>query len=36
MTKAALYYHFKSKEDIVHSLTDDYYGELDALLDWGK
>ena len=36
MTKAALYYHFKSKEDIVHSFTDDYFAELDALLDWAK
>jgi AcrR family transcriptional regulator len=36
VTKAALYYHFKSKEDIVHSFTDDYFAELDALLDWGK
>ena len=34
VTKAALYYHFKSKEDIVHSFTDDYFAELDALLDW--
>jgi AcrR family transcriptional regulator len=36
VTKAALYYHFKSKEDIVYSLTDDYFAELDALLDWAK
>ena len=36
VTKAALYYHFKSKEDIVHSLTDDYFAEIDALLDWAK
>jgi AcrR family transcriptional regulator len=36
VTKAALYYHFKSKEDIVHGLTDDYFAELDALLDWAK
>src|ERR1700722_19266811 len=34
VTKAALYYHFKSKEDIVHSFTDDYFGEFDGLLDW--
>jgi len=25
VTKAALYYHFKSKEDIVHSFTEDYF-----------
>ena len=36
VTKAALYYHFKSKEDIVHSLTDDYFAEIDDLLDWAK
>ena len=36
VTKAALYYHFKSKEDIVHSFTDDYFAELDALLRWAK
>jgi AcrR family transcriptional regulator len=36
VTKAALYYHFKSKEDIVHSFTDDYFAELDRLLDWAK
>src|SRR5947207_12886220 len=36
VTKAALYYHFKSKEDIVRSFTDDYFAELDALLDWAK
>lgn len=34
VTKAALYYHFRSKEDIVHSFTDDYFAELDALVDW--
>ena len=36
VTKAALYYHFKSKEDIVHSLTDDYFAEIDDLMDWAK
>ena len=36
VTKAALYYHFKSKEDIVHSFTDDYFAELDRLVDWAK
>jgi len=36
VTKAALYYHFKSKEDIVHSFTDDYFAEIDALLNWAK
>jgi AcrR family transcriptional regulator len=36
VTKAALYYHFKSKEDIVHSFTDDYFAEIDGLLEWAK
>ena len=36
VTKAALYYHFKSKEDIVHSFTEDYFAEVDDLLDWAK
>jgi AcrR family transcriptional regulator len=36
VTKAALYYHFKSKEDIVVSLVEDYYGRLDALLAWAR
>jgi AcrR family transcriptional regulator len=36
VTKAALYYHFKSKEDIVHSFTDDYFAEIDDLVDWAK
>ena len=36
VTKAALYYHFRSKEDIVHSFTDDYFEEIDQLLDWAK
>jgi AcrR family transcriptional regulator len=36
VTKAALYYHFKSKEDIVHSFTDDYFAEIDALVDWAR
>jgi AcrR family transcriptional regulator len=36
VTKAALYYHFKSKEDIVRSLVEDYYGQIDALIAWGR
>jgi AcrR family transcriptional regulator len=36
VTKAALYYHFKSKEDIVRSFTEDYFAQLDALIAWGK
>jgi len=36
VTKAALYYHFKSKEDIVRSFTEDYFCQLDALIAWGR
>jgi AcrR family transcriptional regulator len=36
VTKAALYYHFKSKEDIVRSLVEDYFGQIDALTAWAK
>src|SRR6201986_881195 len=36
VTKAALYYHFKPKEDIVRSFTEDYFSRLDALIAWGR
>ena len=36
VTKAALYYHFKSKEDIVTSLVEDYFAAIDELVAWGK
>ena len=36
VTKAALYYHFKSKEDIVRSLVEDYFGQLADLIAWAK
>jgi AcrR family transcriptional regulator len=36
VTKAALYYHFKSKEDIVRSFTEDYFARLDAVIAWGR
>jgi AcrR family transcriptional regulator len=36
VTKAALYYHFKSKEDIVTSLVEDYAQQMDALIAWGR
>jgi AcrR family transcriptional regulator len=35
VTKAALYYHFKTKEEIVTSLIDDRISTLDALFTWG-
>jgi AcrR family transcriptional regulator len=36
VTKAALYYHFKSKEDIVTSLVEDYFSAMDELVAWGR
>ena len=36
VTKAALYYHFKSKEDIVQSLVSDYFGQVDSLVAWAR
>src|SRR5579859_6140173 len=36
VTKAALYYHFKSKEDIVASLVEDYFGQIDDLVAWAR
>ena len=35
VTKAALYYHFRSKEDIVHSFVEDYRAELEKVISWG-
>src|SRR5216110_1198663 len=29
VTKAALYYHFKSKEDIVRSFSEDHFSRMD-------
>jgi AcrR family transcriptional regulator len=34
VTKAALYYHFKTKEDIVTSLVEGQVANLNDLLDW--
>jgi AcrR family transcriptional regulator len=34
VTKAALYYHFKSKEDIILSLVEDYQAQMDGLIAW--
>ncbi|GAA3740624.1 TetR/AcrR family transcriptional regulator [Streptomyces tremellae] len=36
VTKAALYYHFKTKEDILVSLFADRAEPLDALIAWGE
>ncbi|WEB41143.1 MULTISPECIES: TetR/AcrR family transcriptional regulator [Streptomyces] len=36
VTKAALYYHFKTKEDIVVSLFEDLCRPIDELIDWAQ
>src|SRR5690242_17898412 len=36
VTKAALYYHFKTKEDILISLSEDLARPLDELIAWGE
>lgn len=36
VTKAALYYHFKSKEDIVASLVADSAERLEELVEWAR
>jgi AcrR family transcriptional regulator len=34
VTKAALYYHFKSKEEIVESMTADHVARIEELIEW--
>ncbi|MDI3406821.1 helix-turn-helix domain-containing protein [Streptomyces sp. B-S-A6] len=34
VTKAALYYHFKTKEDILDSLFEDLTRPIDELIEW--
>ncbi|MFJ3667516.1 TetR/AcrR family transcriptional regulator [Streptomyces sp. NPDC090106] len=36
VTKAALYYHFKTKEEILVSIFDDLTQPILDLIDWGK
>ncbi|MFE3518310.1 TetR/AcrR family transcriptional regulator [Streptomyces sp. NPDC059166] len=36
VTKAALYYHFKTKEDILISIFDDLNRPVEELLAWGR
>ncbi|MEV6109749.1 helix-turn-helix domain-containing protein [Streptomyces sp. NPDC051940] len=36
VTKAALYYHFKTKEDILMALFQSLGAPLDELVEWGK
>ena len=35
-TKAALYYHFKTKDEIIQSLVDDQAARVDELIKWGE
>ncbi|MER5970639.1 helix-turn-helix domain-containing protein [Streptomyces sp. NPDC002055] len=36
VTKAALYYHFKTKEDIVLGIFEDLSRPLDELIEWAR
>jgi AcrR family transcriptional regulator len=36
ITKAAVYYHFQSKDEILASLIEDFLGQLDDLVRWGR
>ncbi|MFC8127764.1 TetR/AcrR family transcriptional regulator [Streptomyces sp. NPDC057302] len=36
VTKAALYYHFKTKEDILTSIFEDLTKPIDELVEWSK
>jgi AcrR family transcriptional regulator len=36
VTKAALYYHFKTKDDIIASLADDRLAKIEELLAWAR
>ncbi|MFI1285038.1 TetR/AcrR family transcriptional regulator [Streptomyces sp. NPDC020858] len=36
VTKAALYYHFKTKEDIIISIFEDVTRPIDELIEWAE
>ncbi|MGE5826921.1 MAG: TetR/AcrR family transcriptional regulator [Micromonosporaceae bacterium] len=36
VTKAALYYHFKTKDDIIASLVSDRLAQVEELIEWGQ
>jgi AcrR family transcriptional regulator len=36
VTKAALYYHFRTKDEIIESLLDDRLRQVGELIDWGR
>ncbi|GAA1095165.1 TetR/AcrR family transcriptional regulator [Kitasatospora arboriphila] len=36
VTKAALYYHFKTKDDIVHGIVESMAAPIDEAIAWGR
>src|SRR5262245_5941564 len=36
VTKAALYYHFRTKDDIIASLVQDRLARVEELIEWGQ
>lgn len=36
VTKAALYYHFKTKDDIVHGIVESMSAPIDEAIEWGQ
>src|SRR5262249_30604547 len=36
VTKAALYYHFQTKDDIINSLVEDRLARVEELVAWGQ
>lgn len=36
VTKAALYYHFRTKDEIVASLFEDQVAQLDVVIEWAQ
>jgi len=36
VTKAALYYHFKSKDEIIRSLVEDHVRGIEEIVAWGR
>lgn len=36
VTKAALYYHFRTKEEIIDSLIEDQLARIEALIEWAE
>jgi AcrR family transcriptional regulator len=36
VTKAALYYHFQTKDDIIRSLVEDRIAQVEELVAWGQ